>query len=514
MSHYEDGSSAYELFHKSSTGYTYDDLILLPGTISFGIDEIDTTTQITRNIRLKTPLVSSPMDTVTEANMAINMALFGGLGIIHYNMSIEDQVLEVQKVKKFKNGFISDPICLKPSSTVFNVLEVKDKYGFCGIPITEDGKVGSKLLGIVSKRDIDFVYDKSKVVSDVMTPLHELKTATEPITLERANEILHDSKKGKLPVIDSFGCLVSLISRTDLLKTRDYPKASMSEKKYDNTIESKQLLVGAAIGTREDDKNRVKELANYGVDVVVIDSSQGDSIYQYDMIRHIKKAHPDLDIIAGNVVTTKQAANLISVGADALRVGMGIGSICTTQEVCACGRAQGTAVYNVSKYAKTYGIPVIADGGISSTGHIIKALSLGANCVMMGSMLAGTDEAPGDYYFQDGVRVKKYRGMGSIEAMSLGSDTRYLWGTDKNSKTIKVSQGVVGSVTDKGTLKHYLPYLTQSLCHGLQDLGQKSVIELHKSLYDSNLRFELRSSGAQKEAGVHSLHKYNLTCFK
>jgi IMP dehydrogenase len=249
-------------------------------------------------------------------------------------------------------------------------------------------------------------------------------------------------------------------------------------------------------------------LVEAGVDVVVVDSSQGDSRYQLEIVAHLKETHPDLQVIGGNVVTPSQAFHLIQAGVDGLRVGMGIGSICTTQEVCAVGRAQASAVYHVAKFAKRYGVPILADGGIKSTGHITKALCLGASCVMMGSMLAGTDEAPGEYFYQDGVRLKRYRGMGSLEAMNKGGEKRYVWENNSSTSHVKVAQGVSGAVADKGTLRRYIPYLSQGIRHGLQDAGILSVDEAQEMLYADKLRFEIRSPAAQKEGGVHGLHSF------
>lgn len=472
---------------------------MMPGHIGFGLDKIETSSPLTRNIRLNAPFVSSPMDTVTEHRMAIMMALQGGIGIIHSNMSIEEQAEQVKRVKKFKNGFITDPVCLSPEHTAEDVFRTKAKLGFSSFPITQDGKMGGKLLGIISNRDSSFIENPMVKVKEFMTPRANLVCAKEGVSLTEANKILKESKKGKLPVVNAQDELVALIARTDLQKNRDNPLASK-----DDT--NKQLLVGAAIGTRPEDRERAKALVEAGVDVIVVDSSQGDSIYQLETIKHLKAHFPDVDVIGGNVVTPSQALHLIQAGADGLRVGMGIGSICTTQEVCAVGRAQASAVYHVSKFARKHGVPVIADGGVKSTGHITKALCLGASCVMMGSMLAGTDESPGEYFYQDGVRLKRYRGMGSLEAMEQGSEKRYVW--DNAVTAVKVAQGVSGAVQDKGTLQRYIPYLLQGLRHGLQDAGCKSVAEAQEKLYSDNLRFEIRSPAAQSEGGVHGLHSY------
>jgi len=496
------GFTATQVFVKNPdcVAYTYDDVIVMPGFIGFGLNDVDISSKLTKNISLKNPFVSSPMDTVTEHKMAIMMALQGGIGIIHSNFEIEEQAEEVKKVKRFKNGFITDPICLSPEDTVAEVIAIKEKYGYSGIPITDNGQMGGKLMGIVSNRDITFLEDEKMKIKAIMTSREKISVAKQGVELAEANEILKETKKGKLPVVNENDELIALIARTDLLKNIEFSHASKDPV-------TKQLLVGAAIGTRPEDRERAAALVEAGVDVIVVDSSQGDSTYQIEIVAHLKKAHPKLQVIAGNVVTPMQALHLIKAGADGLRVGMGIGSICTTQEVCAVGRAQASAVYHVAKFARKFGVPVLADGGIKSTGHITKALCLGASCVMMGSMLAGTDEAPGDYFYQDGVRLKRYRGMGSIEAMSKGSEKRYVW-ENNSASSIKVAQGVSGSVQDKGTLLRYIPYLSQGVKHGMQDAGVKSLDEMWEKLYSDKLRFEIRSPAAQKEGGVHGLHSY------
>ena len=491
---HSDGQTASALFERGD-GLTCNDFIVRPGHIDFAATDVGLSTLITRRIALKNPICSSPMDTVTENKMAIGMALLGGIGIIHYNNTPEAQVEEVRKVKRFENGFITDPVVLGPKNTIADVDLIFQEQGFAGIPITEDGTLKGKLIGIVTNRDVDFEPDRNCPLQEVMVT--DLVTAPEGVTLNEANRILRESKKGKLPIIDEKGCLVSLVSRTDLKKNRDFPEASKDE--------SKQLRVGAAISTQQADRERLEGLVEAGVDLVVIDAAQGDSVFQVEMIEEIKKNHPTVDVLAGNVVTTNQCEHLIDAGADGIRIGMGPGSICITQDTMAVGRAQATAVYQCAKYCRTRKIPVVADGGINNTGALGKALALGANVGMMGSMFAGTQETPGDYFYKDGMRVKKYRGMASVEAMERGGGKRYMY----SNRNIKVAQGVSGLVVDKGSVYDLVPYLVQSLRQSFQDMGHRTIEDLHQALENDGIRFERRSPSAQREGGVHGLMAYD-----
>ncbi|MDD8043571.1 MAG: IMP dehydrogenase [Verrucomicrobiota bacterium] len=487
------GLSARELIG-SKEGITYNDFILLPGYIDFAVEDVDLRGRLTREITLNCPMVSSPMDTVTESKMAIAMAVHGGIGIIHFNNTIEEQVREVRKVKRFENGFIPDPVVLSPQHRIRDVDEIRRNFGFSGIPITEDGKLGSKLVGIITQRDIDFEPDRDRPLGEVMTK--DLTVAHEGVTLHEANLILRESRKGKLPIVDDRYHLVSLISRNDMRTNRDYPLATKDA--------NKQLRVGAAIGTRTIDRDRAVALRDAGVDVIIVDSAQGDSAFQHDMIRFLKQECPEVQVVGGNVVTADQVRHLAELGVDGLRVGMGIGSICTTQRVLAVGRPQATAVFTCAMAAREYGLPIVADGGIAAIGDIMKAFALGASSVMMGSMFAGTEEAPGRYVYQNGVKVKVYRGMASSEAMREGGDKRYL----AEDQAIKVAQGVSGTVIDRGGMRDYMPYLTLAVRHGFQDLGRRTLELLHQGILDQSLRFERISASAQREGGVHDLVSY------
>ncbi|KAK2879448.1 hypothetical protein FQN49_000859 [Arthroderma sp. PD_2] len=505
-----DGLDVKELLDSNKRGaLTYNDFLVLPGYIGFPASDVTLQSPVTKRITLNVPLLSSPMDTVTEHSMAIHMALLGGLGVIHHNCSADEQAEMVRKVKRYENGFILDPVVLSPKTTVAEAKELKQKWGFGGFPVTENGDLRSKLVGMITSRDILFHPELNDPVTAVMST--DLVTAPAGTTLAEANEVLRASKKGKLPIIDEQGNIVSLLSRSDLMKNLHYPLAS-------KLPDSKQLICAASIGTRPADKDRLGKLVEAGLDLVVLDSSQGNSMYQIEMIKYVKATHPGIDVIAGNVVTREQAASLIAAGADGLRIGMGSGSACITQEVMAVGRPQAAAVHSVTEFASRFGVPCIADGGIQNVGHIVKALAMGASTVMMGGLLAGTTESPGQYFVsREGQLVKAYRGMGSIDAMeekkagaatgskSTAGTARYF--SEKDS--LLVAQGVSGSVLDRGSITKFVPYLVAGVQHSFQDMGIKSLEALHEGVAKGTVRFEVRTTSAQAEGNVHGLHTYD-----
>jgi len=439
------------------------------------------------------------MDTVTEGKMAAAMAMAGGMGFVHYNCSVEEQCNSVLLCKRHVPSLVLDPLVLGPQDTVGTLqamMEAKQTDGAC---ITDTAAVGGKLLGLVTQLEIDFVDDKHTPLSEVMH--RDMLTAPAGTPPEKCYDLLRSEQMSHLPLLTEAGDLAGLASRQQWRSSRGLPP--LGPPSLDN---GGRLLCGAAVGTRPEDRERVAVLwAKGNVDAVILDSSQGDSVYQLEMIRHIKAAHPGLEVIAGNICSGVQAERLIHAGADGLRVGMGSGSICTTQEVCAVGRGQATAVFHCSRFAERLGnIPCIADGGIQNSGHIIKALALGASAVMCGSMLAGTEEAPGDYFVLNGQRVKKYRGMGSLEAMKKGSESRY----HSDTQSLKIAQGVSGTVRDKGSVRAAVPFLAQAVRQGFQDLGTKSVADAHAALRSGKMRLEVRSGAAQAEGGVHDMNSY------
>ncbi|XP_012464490.1 inosine-5'-monophosphate dehydrogenase 2 [Gossypium raimondii] len=491
----EDGFPAPKTFNQ---GYslTYDDVILLPHYIDFPTDAVSVSTRLSRNIPLSIPCVASPMDTVSEAHMAASMAALGGIAIVHYNCTSSQQASIIRSAKSLR-------VPITPSVSFASPVDGLPAYHGRYVFITESGGLPSKLLGYLSSSDCENLKDKPVKIFDYKRDCKSVEYVNWDCDLGKIETLL-DEKDSDFLVLERDGEAVNVVVKEDVERLKGYPKLGAGTVGADG-----EWMVGAAIGTRESDKERLEHLVKAGANVVVLDSSQGNSIYQIEMIKFIKKTYPQLDVIGGNVVTMAQAQNLIQAGVDGLRVGMGSGSICTTQEVCAVGRGQATAVYKVSSIAALHGVPVIADGGISNSGHIVKALVLGASTVMMGSFLAGSTEAPGAYEYKNGQRVKKYRGMGSLEAMTKGSDQRYLGDTAK----LKIAQGVVGAVADKGSVLKFIPYTMQAVKQGFQDLGASSLPSAHELLRSGTLRFEVRTGAAQAEGGVHGLVSYEKKSF-
>ncbi|OMO54570.1 IMP dehydrogenase/GMP reductase [Corchorus capsularis] len=489
----EDGFAASRLFSQGYS-YTYDDVIFLPHYIDFPTDAVSLSTSLSRNIRLSIPCVASPMDTVSEAYMAAAMAALGGIAIIHSNCTSAQQASIIRHAKSLHIP-IAPSVAFASSQDVLPTAP-QGRYVF----VTESGTLPSKLVGYV---DCENLKGEEVKIFDYMRDCKSVESVPWNYDLGKIEAILEENKCDFV-VLERDGEVVNVLIKEDLERLKGYPKLGAGTVGADG-----EWMVGAALGTRESDKERLEHVVKAGANVVVLDSSQGNSIYQIEMIKYIKKTYPQLDVIGGNVVTMSQAQNLIQAGVDALRVGMGSGSICTTQEVCAVGRGQATAVYKVSSIASQHGVPVIADGGISNSGHIVKALVLGASTVMMGSFLAGSTEAPGAYEYKNGQRVKKYRGMGSLEAMTKGSDQRYLGDTAK----LKIAQGVVGAVADKGSVLKFVPYTMQAVKQGFQDLGASSLPLAHDLLRSDTLRLEVRTGAAQVEGGIHGLVSYEKKSF-
>jgi len=496
-----DGYSAEEIFNSpGAMGMTFDDLIVLPGSIDFGVHDVDLCSKLSKNISLNFPFVSSPMDTVTGTKMSIGMALNGCFGVLHNTCTLEEQVDMVKKVKRFENGFILEPHCLAPHHTIQDLDELREKKGMSGVPITSDGNFGSQLVGLVTKRDIDFVDDRAKLLSEIMTPLDKLITGKYPCTLEEANALLKDCKKGYLPIIDEEQKLRALTTRKDLMKNLNFPFATKH-------LSSNSLKVGAAVPleTLEEFQERCIKLIDAEVDLIAIDTWNGDSETSLLAIRWLKANYPQVDVMSGNIATKRQCIRVIEAGVDSVRVGVGVGSVATTQVVKAVGRAQLSALYHCATVARKYGVPVVADGGITNPGCTTKAFAMGASAVMMGSLLAGVEESPGEYFFSDGKRLKRYQALNSVDAIRRR-------GRIHQAEQILAS-GVSGAVIDKGSVNLFIPYLVQGVRHGFQDMGVKSIQDMVQALESGKARFEIRSASAIKEGGVHDLHSFTKRLF-
>ena len=465
-------------------GITFDDVLLVPAYSEVIPNQVDLSTYLTKSIRLNIPMMSAGMDTVTEHRMAIAMSRQGGIGIIHKNMSIQEQAEEVDKVKRSENGVITDPFYLSPDNTLEEANNLMAKFRISGVPITENGK----LVGIITNRDLKFEEDFSKKIKESMTS-ENLITAKEGITLEEAKKILAKARKEKLPIVDDNFNLKGLITIKDIEKQIKYPLSSKDSKG--------RLLCGAALGITANVLDRAQELVNAHVDVVVLDSAHGHSANVLNCVRMIKEKFPDLQVIAGNVATAEATKALIEAGADAVKVGIGPGSICTTRVVAGIGVPQITSVMDCYSVAKEYGIPIIADGGIKYSGDMTKAIAAGANVCMMGSMFAGCDESPGTFELYQGRKYKVYRGMGSIAAMENGSKDRYF---QSDAKKL-VPEGVEGRVAYKGSVEDTVFQLMGGLRSGMGYCGAKDIEYLKE-----NGRFIKISAASLKESHPHDIH--------
>ena len=451
-------------------GLTYDDVLLIPAYSEVLPKTVDLSTKFSRNIDLKIPFVTAAMDTVTEAQMAIAIAREGGIGVIHKNMSIEEQARQVAIVKRAENGMIYDPVTIKRGSTVGDALNMMAEYKIGGIPVVDDEGL---LVGIVTNRDLRFQRDHSRHIDEVMTK-DNLVTTNQTTDLDTAAQILQEHKIEKLPVVDKNNRLVGLITYKDITKAKDKPMACKDSKG--------RLRVAAGVGVTSDTLQRMEALVNAGADAIVIDTAHGHSKYVIEKLKEAKAKFPDVDIVVGNVATGEAAKMLVEAGADAIKVGIGPGSICTTRVVAGVGVPQLSAVYDVAKALEGSGVPLIADGGLRYSGDVVKALAAGAYSVMIGSLVAGTEEAPGDTIIFNGRKFKSYRGMGSLEAMENGSKDRYFQSGTSDVKKL-VPEGIAARVPYKGTLYEVIYQLVGGLRAGMGYCGAADIVRLHDAKF-------------------------------
>ena len=477
------GTTMTDKFAKE--GLTFDDVLLSPQASNFTPNEVDLTTNLTKTIKLNIPLMSSAMDTVTESAMAIAIAREGGIGIIHKNMTIEEQAAEVDKVKRSENGVIANPFSLSQEHTLKDADDLMSRYRISGVPICDEE---NKLIGIITNRDLRFETDFTKKIKEAMTSEH-LVTAPQGTTLKEAQKILSKHKIEKLPIVDEEMHLKGLITIKDIEKAIRYPLSARDK--------NGRLLVGAAIGVTDDALERVRAVIDAGADVVALDSAHGHSKNIINKVREIKAAFPDLPVIAGNIATGEAAEALIEAGADCLKVGIGPGSICTTRVVAGIGVPQITAIYDVAQVAKKYGIPIIADGGIKYSGDLTKAIAAGADVCMIGSLFAGCDESPGEFEIYQGRRFKVYRGMGSLAAMEKGSKDRYF---QTGSKKL-VPEGVEGRVPYKGPLSDTVFQMMGGLKSGMGYCGTRTIQDLKE-----NGKFIKITGAGLRESHPHDIY--------
>ena len=452
-------------------GLTYDDVLLIPAYSEVLPKEVTLKTKFSRNIELNVPFVTAAMDTVTEAKMAIAIAREGGIGVIHKNMSIEEQAHQVAIVKRAENGMIYDPVTIQTNASVKDALDIMAEYHIGGIPVVDEEK---KLAGIVTNRDLRFETNMARPICEVMTPAEKLVVIHQKTDMEAAAKILRENKIEKLPVIDSDGKLVGLITYKDITKAKDKPMACKDSKG--------RLRVAAGVGVTVDAMDRIKALVEAGVDAIIIDTAHGHSAGVIKKLKEAKAAYPQIDIVVGNVATGEAAKMLADAGADAVKVGIGPGSICTTRVVAGVGVPQLSAVYDVAKALEGTGVPLIADGGLRYSGDVVKALAAGGYSVMIGSLVAGTEESPGDTIIFNGRKFKSYRGMGSLEAMENGSKDRYFQADTADKKKL-VPEGIAARVPYKGTLFEVIYQLVGGLRSGMGYCGAKDIESLHNAKF-------------------------------
>lgn len=470
-----------------SQGLTYDDVLLVPAYSETLPREVSITSKFSRNIKLNVPIVSAAMDTVTESQMAIAMAREGGIGVLHKNMSIEDQADKVRKVKRSESGMIIDPVTLPTTALVADAKKIMQEYRIGGIPIVDDNGV---LIGIVTNRDLRFEKNEGRPIMEVMTS-ENLVTASEGISMLQAEEVLQAHKIEKLPVIDKNNKLIGLITFRDITRVAISPQA--------NKDAYGRLMVAAAVGVTADVMDRVKALSEAAVDAIVIDTAHGHSKGVVAVLKKVKKNYPKIDVVVGNIATSEAAAYLLEAGADGVKVGIGPGSICTTRIIAGVGYPQLSAILEVSSVLAGTGVPLIADGGVRYTGDIVKAVAAGADCVMLGSLLAGTKESPGETVIYEGRKFKTYRGMGSVEAMKKGSKDRYFQDVEDDIKKL-VPEGIVGRVPYKGELNESIHQFVGGLRAGMGYCGSKDIATLKETA-----RFVQITASGIKESHPHNV---------
>jgi IMP dehydrogenase len=469
-----------------SEALTFDDVLLVPGYSKVHPKDVDITTQLTRNIKLNTPIISAAMDTVTEAVLAIAIAREGGIGVIHKNMSIENQAKHVKIVKRAENGMIYDPITIMPNATVGDAINLMKEYKIGGIPVVDKYH---KLVGIVTNRDLCFEHEMERSVKDVMTK-DKIITTSQETDLEMAADILQNYKIEKLPVVDENNRLIGLFTYKDITKAKDKPNACKDA--------MGRLRVAAAVGVARDTFDRIDALVKSDVDAIIIDTAHGHTYNVIEILKRARKKYPNLDIIVGNIATSEAASDLVNAGADAVKVGMGPGSICTTRVIAGVGVPQLSAIFNVASALKDTGVPIIADGGIRYSGDIVKAIAAGASSIMTGSLFAGVEESPGETIIFNGRKYKSYRGMGSIEAMQQGSGDRYFQDPEEDIKKL-VPEGIVAQVPYKGSLSEVVYQMIGGLRAGMGYCGASNISEL------MNARFVRVTNSGMVESHPHDV---------